>query len=170
MSEARTLVCIWCGSVFQSETPKIEEACRGFLKAHQLVCPKNPQREVERARDAALSRAEAAEAQLKDIAHTYCGVDIGGETTLDMVRDFVEGAIDRQSDRAERAEKACAAKDACLRDLLEVSDLIDDDEQHQTKAIEQALSFDCGKDYAPKAERDTGHRITTMNYEAARNQ
>ena len=159
MSEARTLVCIWCGSVFQSETSKIEEACRDFLKAHQLVCPKNPQREVERARDAALARAEAAEAYLKDIAHTYCGVDVGGETTLDMVRDFVEGAIDRQSDRAERAEKACAAKDACLRDLLEVSDLIDDDEQHQTKAIEQALSFDCGKDYAPKAELEAARPV-----------
>ena len=49
--------------------------------------------------------AETAESLLKHIAHTYCGIDIGGETTLDMVPAFVEGQIDKQSDRADAAER-----------------------------------------------------------------
>ena len=65
------------------------------------------------------ARAETAESLLKHIAHTYCGIDIGGETTLDMVPAFVEGQIDKQSDRADAAERQ---RDACIAEANRTSE------------------------------------------------
>lgn len=62
--------------------------------------------------------ARTLEKHLRHIAHTYCGVAIGEDgTTLEMVAAFVEGQIDKQSDRADSAE---VERDAALARVEEL--------------------------------------------------
>jgi hypothetical protein len=52
-----------------------------------------------------------------------------------------------QKARAEKATAACARKNDRLREILQVAWMIDDDDQHQTKAINAALDDNIGTGY-----------------------
>lgn len=67
-------------------------------------------------------RAESSEASLRHIAFTYCGTTLGENGTgFDDVAAFVEGQIDKQDERATRAETqlAAAREDTARLDWLD---------------------------------------------------
>lgn len=67
-------------------------------------CERDTTERVKADRDKALRVAEEAQKELELISDQLCGVKIEGEVTHAMVYQFVEGQIDKQSDRADKAQ------------------------------------------------------------------
>lgn len=72
--EQRVLTCAFCGAEYP---PGTSESNDGALTAHVRVCPKHPMREVERERDAALSRVGMSKEEARRVAHACFAFNVG---------------------------------------------------------------------------------------------
>jgi hypothetical protein len=73
--------------------------------------------------------AEPFKSLLRHISELHCGVKVEGEVTLDMVPAFVEGQIDKQSERADHNQNllfeiAQLLEVKCDETVDQISDLI----------------------------------------------